>query len=84
MQGSGPDPWAALEVYTLASTHSSLLLQATGGKTTTTAGLSPSPKPASRPQCYQHWGAVVFVGSHGTTQESFRGQITLPQVPEQK
>lgn len=62
---AGADPWAALEVCTSVPTHHSLLLQATGGKTTTTAGLGPSPEPASRPQCYQHWGVVVFVGCHG-------------------
>lgn len=84
LQGSGPDLWAALEACTWAHTHSSLLLQATGGKTTTTAGLGSSPKPASRPQCYQHRGAVVFVGCRGTTQPSFRGRITLLQVPGPK
>lgn len=83
-QGSGPDPLAAPEACASASTHSSLLLQTTGGKTTTTAGLGPSPKPASRPQCYQHREATVFVGCHGTTQRLFRGQITLPHVPGTK
>lgn len=69
MQGSGPDPLAAPEAHT----HSSLLLQTTGGKTTTTTGLGPSPKPAARPQCYQHRGAMVFVGCHGTTQQFVQG-----------
>lgn len=80
-QGSGPDPLAAPEACVSVLTHDSLLLQTTGGTTTTTAGLGPSPKPASRPQCYQHRGGMVFVGCQGTTQQSFRGQITVPRVP---
>lgn len=56
MQGSGPDPLTAPEVCASVLTHDSLLLETTGGKTTTTAGLGLSPKPASRPQCYQHRG----------------------------
>lgn len=84
MQGSGLDPLAAPEACASACTHSSLLLQTTGGKTTTTAGLGLSPKPASRPQCYQHRGAMVFVGCHETSQRLFRGQITLSHVPGTK
>lgn len=77
---SGPGSLATPEAHT----HGSLLLQTTEGKTTTTAGLGPSPNLVSRPQCYQHRGAMVFVGCHGTTQQPFRGQITLPHIPGTK
>lgn len=61
-----------------------LLLQATGGKTTTTAGLGPSPEPASRPQCYQHWGVVVFVGCHGLPKSHSGVKSPCPKFLGQK